>query len=1245
MRAHDWSTSVLGPPEEWPQSLRSPVSHLLSSKAQIILFWGPEYVSLYNDAYMPVFGAKHPQMLGQPGHVAWSEIWDTGVNLHALLDGVVTSGEAFSASDLLFVLERHGFAEDTYFDVSYDPARNEAGAVGGVFCIVTETTGRVVGERRLALLREIAAQNASARSAREACALATGTLAEWPQDVPFALAYLGEELQAATPGAEEARDAAPPSHVKVLEFPGGRLVAGVSARRPYDDQYAAFLDLVAGQIATAVANARAYEDARQRAESLAELDRAKTVFFSNISHEFRTPLTLMLGPLEDSLNGANGPLPPETQAALAVAHRNSLRLMRLVNSLLDFSRLEAGRIEATYEPVDLAVLTSELASVFRSAIEKAGLRLVVECPPLATHAWVDRDMWEKIVLNLLSNAFKFTLEGEISVQLREADGTIELTVTDTGVGIPRHELSRIFQRFHRVRQARARTHEGTGIGLALVQELARLHGGDVSVASEPDRGTTFTVRIPAGRAHLPEERLATPRQPLPVAVRAEPFVQEVLRWLPEAEESRRNLSAATFVDLPVLEPLPRSTLRGAQRRVLVADDNADMRDYLERLLGAQYRVETVADGQAALVRALSDPPDLVLADVMMPRLDGFGLVQALRSDRRTSSVPVILLSARAGEESRLDGLQSGADDYLVKPFSARELRARIASHLQLAQLRRESGEKLDARLVELEAANTLSGKAAERLQLLWEAATVMLTTDSADQMVSGLYERVSRHLGADAYFNFVVNPAGDALELVSCAGVPEEARLAMQRLEFGQAVCGTVALHRRPIVATHIQTSDDPKVQLVKSFGIRAYACNPLLAEDSLIGTLSFASRSRDSFDPEEVSFLETLCKYVTTAYERLRLLDRLRETDRRKDEFIAMLAHELRNPLFPLRNALHLLRLGEGKPEITEAARTVMERQVAQMVRLVDDLLDVARITRGKLELKRERVELAIVVRNAVETSRPLVEQMGHELEVRLPQEPVYLDADPVRVTQIFQNLLNNAAKYTERGGRLSIVAECDGGMIAVTVRDTGIGIPLDTLPRVFDVFAQFGPPVDRSQGGLGLGLTLVKRLAEMHGGSVEARSDGSGKGSTFTVRLPVADARASIADEPSAGMGQPVTGRRILVVDDNRDGADSLAMMLRVLGHQVLVNYDGEGALQAAATFRPDLVLLDIGLPGMNGREVCRRIREQPGGGEMVLVAVTGWGQEDDRRRSLDAGFDDHFVKPVNPADLERLLSGMHA
>jgi PAS domain S-box-containing protein len=425
--------------------------------------------------------------------------------------------------------------------------------------------------------------------------------------------------------------------------------------------------------------------------------------------------------------------------------------------------------------------------------------------------------------------------------------------------------------------------------------------------------------------------------------------------------------------------------------------------------------------------------------------------------------------------------------------------------------------------------------------------------------------------------------------------------------------------------------------------GLRVYAGHPLQVGDNLLGTLSFASRSRDEFHDDEVEFLRTICHYVAVAYERLRLIKQLRDADRKKDEFLATLAHELRNPLAPIRNAVEMLRRCGGDSALTQQAHSMMERQVDQMVRLVDDLLDMSRISRGKVQLRKEPIELSKVLRSAMEAVRPLVEARGHELTIAMQPDTIFLDADPTRLAQVISNLLNNAAKYTEKGGHIWLTAERHGDETMVSVRDTGIGIAAEHLPHLFEMFSQVAPALERSQGGLGIGLSLVKGLVELHGGKVEALSDGIGKGSEFVIRLPEVD--VPMRDQPD---GPPVPhartgGRRyrILIVDDNRDAADSLAMVLSMAGHETRIAYDGLQAVETAADYRPDVVLLDIGLPRLNGYEAARQIRQQSWGKGMILVAVTGWGQEEDKRRASEAGFDHHLTKPVDPAVLESLLA----
>ena len=1175
MRALDWSTTAVGPITTWPQSLRSALSMLLPSKAQIILFWGPEFVVFYNDAYRPVFGAKHPQALGLAGRQAWSEIWDS--MLHGLLDGVVRTGEAFWATDLLFSIERYGFVEETYFDVSYDPVRDESGRVGGVFCIVTETTGRVIGERRLALLKDLAAQKVAARTPRDACVLAMETLAAKPADVPFALVYLDDELQACTPDAQ-ALLASNPEKAKELTLarPGarpGKLVLGINSKRPFDEPYQSFLELVAGQISTAIANAQAYQEERRRAEALAELDRAKTAFFSNVSHEFRTPLTLMLGPLEELLAVETGP----RRELLGVAHRNGQRLLKLVNVLLDFARIEAGRAQASYQPTDLAALTADLASNFRSACDKAGLRLDVLCDA-PVHGWVDREMWEKIVLNLLSNAFKFTMHGAITVRLVEAGEHLQLTVADTGIGMPRDSLDRVFERFHRVEGAHGRSHEGSGIGLALVHELIKLHGGSISVCSELGRGSTFAVEIPKGHAHLPREHLveAGTSAALP-STRADSYVAEALGWLPEAPPAIVATDAVHKVG-----------------RVLVADDNADLREYVRRLLSEHHEVEVVGDGLAALHAARKRRPDVIVADVMMPRLDGFGLIQQLRQDPELRTVPVLVLSARAGEEARLEGLHRGADDYLVKPFSARELQGRVAALRQADDIRRRALE-------------ALRQSSAQAKALLDHAPLGAFLVD-ADFRIREV--------------NPVALPAfGDIAGDVVGRDFDEIMHIIWQR-PFADEV-SRLFRHTLTTGEPHIEPELTEKRRDRGVIEHYEWRIDRIPLPDGRNGVVCYF---------RDIGAQVQARKVIEASHQALR------EADRRKNEFLATLSHELRNPLAPMRNALHVLRFQGHDTAAVAPARDIMERQLNSLVRLIDDLLEMSRITSGWLDLKRERVELSSVVRNAVETSEPVVQAGHHRLDISLPGEALWIEGDPVRLSQILSNLLNNAAKYTPDGGLISLAARRDGESVSISVRDNGIGIATDGLTRIFEMFAREGRGSARAQGGLGIGLTLSRRLAEMHGGAIEARSKGEGQGAEFLVRLPLAPAATkSAAESKPLTLSSPM---RVLIVDDNRDSAASLGMVLEMLGAEVTLAHDGRSAIDAFGAADASVVLLDIGLPGMDGYEVARTLRAGHPERHPTIVAITGWGQEEDRRKAREAGIDHHLIKPADIGQLQDLL-----
>ena len=726
--AVDWSVTPLGLVTDWPQSLQTAVAILLSSRFPMWMAWGPELTFFCNAAYRrDTLGRKYPWALGRPAHEVWAEIWG---DIGPRIERVLSTGEATWDEALLLFLERSGYSEESYHTFSYSPLRDESSAVVGMLCVVSEDTERVIGERRMATLRDLGSDLSVVRTERQMLDFVAHQLDGNLRDLPFTLTYLcgedGDVHLAGASGVPDDHPAAPrvlsteedalwpaatvmrgnsivvdleapafvnlptgawqepPAYALVVpllqqgDSPSGFIVAGLNRHRPVDEGYRGFVELVASHIAAGVGSARSFSAQQQRAEELAELDRAKTTFFSNVSHEFRTPLTLILGPVNELRNRATG-IDESARHELDLVYRNASRLAKLVNTLLDFSRIQAGRMQARFEPVDLAAVTSELASVFRSAIDRAGIAFAVDCHPLHEAVYVDRDMWEKVVLNLLSNALKYTLDGSITVSVHRAGAGAVVTVADTGIGIPDDEIPRLFERFHRIESPRARSTEGSGIGLALVRELVTLHGGSIAARSRFGEGSEFTVRLPFGAAHLPADDVAPAESTRTIPANADPYVQEALRWLPgDARDDAVHDDVA-------LTPADGA---GAPMRVVVADDNADMRDYLTHLLrGSGYDVIAVNDGREALDTIRGQAPDLVISDVMMPRVDGLQLLAALRSESRTAALPVLLLSARAGQEASIEGLQAGADDYLVKPFAAAELLARVRANVQMARLR------------------------------------------------------------------------------------------------------------------------------------------------------------------------------------------------------------------------------------------------------------------------------------------------------------------------------------------------------------------------------------------------------------------------------------------------------------------------------------------------------------------------------------------------------------------------------
>jgi PAS domain S-box-containing protein len=1233
MRELDWTKTPLGPVETWPQSLKTIVRVMLDSRYAMWMLWGPELTFFCNDAYLPTVGMKRDWVLGARSDKVWEEIWpDIGPRIQRVLE----EGRATWDEGLPLLLERYGFTEETYHTFSYSPIYDDGSRIAGMLCVVTEVTERVIGERRLRVLRDLAA-SPRAEPTEEACRRLINVLANNPLDVSFAALYLPdpahervslihycgelppelrpvqidldgagapwrmtETVRSGVPQlvelAQPEESASPPPMpdrprlAMALPVRHGSsrsiavLVAGVSPRRPLDDGYRGFFDLIVRQFAAAISDAQAYETERSRAEALEEIDREKTTFFSNVSHEFRTPLTLLLGPIEDALqNPAKG----LCGKSLDTAHRNALRLLRLVNMLLDFSRIESGRAQAHFVRSDLAAVTRDLASVFRAAMDRAGLRYTVECDSLPEAVFIDLEMWEKIVLNLLSNAFKYTFEGEIQVKLRAIDGVAELAVADTGTGIPPEALAQLFNRFYRVPGANGRTHEGSGIGLSLVRELVKLHGGSIDVESTVGQGSTFRIQIPLGCAHLPNSQVEDGAVHTSPASGAEAFVEEAQRWLPDWESG----DSGRFPDISRPAIAESQTDAAPISSILLVDDNRDMREYVTRLLRSRYTVIAAEDGQRALdLIDTGTRPDLVLSDVMMPRLDGFGLLKELRARPITVNTPVIFLSARAGEEAKIDGFERGADDYLIKPFSARELISRIDTHVQLSRLRQAANEHIRA--------------SEERLRI---------AIDEAGMGTWDLDLRTNELRWSRSHY-----------ELLGFVAAPDNSQFATYEMWRS-------CVHPADIdmVEAALWEARDTQALLSHEYRINR-------ADTGAVRWMRVLGRFL--YDESGAAVRGVGVLFDNTDRKTAELA--LQQADQRKDVFLATLAHELRNPLAPIRNAAQVLASPKLGADQLQWAQTVIQRQVKHMAWLLDDLLDVARITQGKLELKKQRIALNSVVESAVEVVRPLLRSKSHQLEISLPAEPITLDADPLRFSQVLSNLLTNAAKYTDAGGHITLSGAVDAGTLSLSIQDNGIGIPPDSLNGIFVMFSQVEAAAARSEGGLGIGLALVRGLTELHGGTVEAKSAGVGAGSEFIVHVPLAAPRTETlieADTPS----RTSVGRRILVADDNRDAADSLALFLELAGHEVRVAHDGRAALSLAHTFRPDAVLLDIGMPQLDGYAVAKALRKESWGERIYLMALTGWGQEGDRQRAIDAGFDRHLTKPIDPDALQMLLA----
>lgn len=1182
VREFDWTKTPLGTIEEWPQSLKTIVRAMLTSRFAMWMSWGPELTFLYNDAYAKMtLGKKHPWALGRPSQKVWEEIWeDIGPRIQKVLD----TGEATWDEALLLFLERSGYREETYHTFSYSPLTGDDGKAAGHLCVVTEETDRVIGERRLKTLRSLATELSKIITEEDVVASVSRSLSENEKDLPFTLTYLFSQdgkqaslacrtgIAAGHPGAPEILELADkkqiwpiheilggkdsvvvedlperfdsvptgawdrsPARALLLPIlsqgqsaPAGVFVAALNPYRPLDVSYAGFLNLVAGQIAASIANARAYEAEKQRAEALAEIDRAKTLFFSNVSHEFRTPLTLMLAPLEDLLAESNE-LAPQHRERLDIAHRNSLRLLKLVNTLLDFSRIEAGRFQASYEPTDLCQFTAELASVFRSAIERANLRLIVDCTSLDEPVYVDRELWEKIVFNLLSNAFKFTFEGEIEISLRRRASVVELAVRDTGTGIPAEDLPHLFERFYRVKNARGRTFEGSGIGLALVQELAKQHGGTVRVDSAVGCGSVFNVSIPLGKDHLPADRIGAERTLASTALGGETYLEEALHWLPDVhnvpEFPVSSLISSAVLGLENSENRPR---------ILLADDNADMREYLRKLLSSSCDVQAVADGESAFQAILARPPDLILSDVMMPKLDGFGLLKEVRTEERTATIPVILISARAGEESRVEGLSAGADDYLTKPFSARELLARVKSQLAMSRVRRQAAE------LERELREQAQGEARALAKLnewswrLWRSRSLR---DGLDEMLVAVREL----LRADRVNIQLLDPLQGKLTVVAQSGFEQEFLEVFREVSgHDDSAYGRALRENKRFIVEDVEQDGTFAAMRpgMKAAGVRAVVSTPLVGADgSLLGMVScyfsFVHRPTD----QDLRRLDLYIRQAADFIRRCRTDDALRRSEEQFRKLSETLDAEVRTRTKELEQQSEQVRdlswrlLRSQDEERRHIARelhdsagqtlTVLGINLAQVIqqagRNVPEVATNLEQIQGMVQQLHHEIRTTsyllhppLLDENGLYSAiswylEGLLERSGLDIRLDLPEQFGRLPGDmELLIFRLVQECLTNIHRHSESKTAVIRMAR-ESNQITIEIRDQGKGMSPERLSEI-----QSRPS--------GVGIRGMRARLRQFDGTMKIESDNSGTRVVATIPLP------KTMSPENASKGQPL-------------------------------------------------------------------------------------------------------------------------
>ncbi len=1296
----DWSATPLGAIAGWPQSLLSTVSLCLASNFPISIIWGPGHVQIYNDGYWPICGGKHPQSMGQDFTVCWASAWPVIGEAFAKALG----GETSFLEDQRLFLDRHGYLEETFFTFSFSPIRDETGTVSGLFHPVTETSDKMIGQRRARALRELAGCCAAARTLPDLVTAAARTIAEQSYDLPFALLYridgpqaqllAGVGMELGGPAAPQTIELADPNApwplskvvqtglpvqvedvavrlggapcgpypevpqralVLPLSAPGATppiatLVVGISPRLPLSESYRSFIDLVTATLNSGIATVVAHENERSRAEALAEIDRAKTAFFSNVSHEFRTPLTLILGPLEDLLGCAD--LQPDHRGQVERAHRNGQRLLKLVNTLLDFARVEAGRTEARFAPTDLARLVADTTDAFRSVVLKAGLRLTVDIPPLSQPVHLDHDLIERVLLNLLSNALKFTLCGGIEVRLAATDDGASLTVRDSGVGIPEAELPRMFERFHRVAGQRGRSHEGTGIGLALVRELVELHGGTVSVTSVLGCGSEFRLTLPFGTAHLDPRRVISASAAEVNSSRANAYVSEALQWLPEASPAGtpgHTTSAAAHPPdaVPAAQSgskvqasLDQSMLADADpvaeptARLVLAEDNADMRGYLVGLLARRYAVTAVGDGLQALAAIRAHPPDLVLSDVMMPGMDGVALVRELRNDPALCGIPVVLLSARAGEESLLHGIETGANDYLVKPFSARELLVRIQMHLDMAALRRNWARDLTRSNGELHEALLAQERSTA------EAIHARRFAESASRAKAEFLANMSHEIrtpmnGVIGMTSLLLETplSGEQREYVNSVRVSGDALLTIINdiLDFSKIEAGKLSVEPIPfdlrnavedVIDLLGAKAAEKRIDLLLDYP--AGVANRLIGDEgrirqvllNLVGNaLKFTTQGTVLVTVEEIG--------RTAGESRMRLTV--------SDTGIGMTAEQFARLFQPFSQADASTSRRYGG---TGLGLAICARLVELMGGSVTATSEFGTGSRFIVEIALP-IQVPDVGSAAGAHAQEFLHQRALVVSDRQPSGALL-----VRTLASWGMTVAEAPSAAAAAQLLTQASSPHVVMIdqrtASGARDllTSLGVGAGHIPILLVASGVRGDAESMESAGFRAYLARPVRLGILRRVLASALANRGGP-SGLVTRHTVSGDSSRIGDRRDGGPGRKW---RVLVAEDNSINQLLARRLLERLDCRVDLASNGSEAVDLAIRAHYDLILMDCQMPEMNGFQATAAIRAGAGPcASSPILALTANAMKEDRDACLAAGMNDHLAKPIRLRCLE--------